>query len=157
MLTLNALSTVDEVLLPLQPHFLALHGLSKLLQTIDLVARRLNPKLRLSGVVYCMYESGTRLAAEVTNDVDEALLLATRIVLLDQGRVVQIGTPLELLAHPATPFVVDFVGRSDIGIKLLSLMPASALARRASGPSIGMNHWAVARKISGALERQECG
>ena len=39
-LTLNALSTVDEVLLPLQPHFLALHGLSKLLQTIDLVARR---------------------------------------------------------------------------------------------------------------------
>jgi chromosome partitioning protein len=71
ILTLNALSTVDEVLLPLQPHFLALHGLSKLLQTIDLVARRLNSKLRLSGVVYCMYESGTRLAAEVTSDVDE--------------------------------------------------------------------------------------
>lgn len=71
ILTLNALSTVDEVLLPLQPHFLALHGLSKLLQTIELVAKRLNPKLRLSGVVYCMYESGTRLAAEVTSDVDE--------------------------------------------------------------------------------------
>lgn len=76
VLTLNALSTVDEVLLPLQPHFLALHGLSKLLQTIDLVARRLNPKLRLSGVVYCMYESGTRLAAEVTNDVDEYFRVA---------------------------------------------------------------------------------
>lgn len=71
VLTLNALATVDEVLLPLQPHFLALHGLSKLLQTIELVARRLNPKLRLSGVVYCMYESGTRLAAEITSDVDE--------------------------------------------------------------------------------------
>lgn len=71
ILTLNALSTVDEVLLPLQPHFLALHGLSKLLQTIDLVAKRLNSKLRLSGVVYCMYESGTRLAAEVTSDVDK--------------------------------------------------------------------------------------
>ena len=56
--------------LPLQPHFLALHGLSKLLQTIDLVGRRLNERLRLSGVVYCMYESGTRLAAEVTGDVD---------------------------------------------------------------------------------------
>ena len=71
VLTLNALATVDEVLLPLQPHFLALHGLSKLLQTIELVARRLNPKLRLSGVVYCMYESGTRLAAEITSDVEE--------------------------------------------------------------------------------------
>jgi chromosome partitioning protein len=70
ILTLNALAAVDEVFLPLQPHFLALHGLSKLLETIDLVARRLNDRLRLSGVVFCMYESGTRLAAEVTNDVE---------------------------------------------------------------------------------------
>lgn len=71
VLTLNALTAVDEVFLPLQPHFLALHGLSKLLRTIDIVAQRLNPTLRLSGVVLCMYESGTRLAAEVTNDVHE--------------------------------------------------------------------------------------
>ena len=71
ILTLNALAAVDEVFLPLQPHFLALHGLSKLLKTIDLVARRLNERLRLSGVVYCMYESGTRLAAEVTQDVED--------------------------------------------------------------------------------------
>ena len=71
ILTLNALAAVDEVFLPLQPHFLALHGLSKLLKTIELVARRLNERLRLSGVVYCMYESGTRLAAEVTEDVNE--------------------------------------------------------------------------------------
>ena len=69
VLTINALTAVEEVFLPLQPHFLALHGLSKLLRTIDVVAKRLNPKLRLSGVVYCMYESGTRLAAEVTSDV----------------------------------------------------------------------------------------
>jgi chromosome partitioning protein len=69
ILTLNALAAVDEVLLPLQPHFLALHGLSKLLQTIDLVARRINDRLRLSGVVLCLYESGTRLAAEVGQDV----------------------------------------------------------------------------------------
>ncbi|RMF36804.1 MAG: ParA family protein [Planctomycetota bacterium] len=73
VLTLNALTAVDEVFLPLQPHFLALHGLSKLLKTIQIVAKRLNPRLRLSGVVLCMYESGTRLAAEVTRDVDEFL------------------------------------------------------------------------------------
>ena len=71
ILTLNALAAVDEVFLPLQPHFLALHGLSKLLQTIDLVAKRLNDRLKLTGVVYCMYESGTRLAAEVAHDVDQ--------------------------------------------------------------------------------------
>lgn len=73
VLTLNALTAVTEVLLPLQPHFLALHGLSKLLRTIDVVAKRLNPELHLSGVVLCMYESGTRLAVEVSRDVDEFL------------------------------------------------------------------------------------
>jgi chromosome partitioning protein len=71
VLTLNALAAVDEVFLPLQPHFLALHGLSKLLGTIDVVARRLNPKLQLTGVVFCMYEAATRLAAEIKGDVDE--------------------------------------------------------------------------------------
>jgi chromosome partitioning protein len=78
ILTLNALAAVDEVLLPLQPHFLALHGLGKLLETIDLVSRRLNERLRLGGVLYCMFDSGTRLAAEVTGDVEEFLARARR-------------------------------------------------------------------------------
>lgn len=73
VLTLNALTAVDEVFLPLQPHFLALHGLSKLLRTIEVVAKRLNPSLRLEGIVLCMYESSTRLAAEVSRDVEEFL------------------------------------------------------------------------------------
>jgi chromosome partitioning protein len=70
VLTLNALAAVGEVFLPLQPHFLALHGLSKLLGTIDVVARRLNGQLKLTGIVYCLYETGTRLASEVRGDVD---------------------------------------------------------------------------------------
>ena len=69
LLSLNAMAAVDEVLLPLQPHFLALHGLSKLLETIELVADHVNPRLRLLGVVLCMYEAGTRLAGEVDRDV----------------------------------------------------------------------------------------
>ena len=71
VLTVNALTAVREVLLPLQPHFLALHGLSKLLRTVEVVEQRLNPTLRLSGVALCMYDSGTRLAAEVSADVDD--------------------------------------------------------------------------------------
>lgn len=71
ILTLNALAAVGEVFIPLQPHFFALHGLSKLLETIDLVAERLNGQLKLSGVILCMYDAGTRLAAEVGQDVDE--------------------------------------------------------------------------------------
>lgn len=69
VLTLNALTAVREVFLPLQPHFLALHGLSKLLRTIEIVALRWNRALRLTGVVICMYDTGTRLAAEVCSDV----------------------------------------------------------------------------------------
>ncbi|MGA8784625.1 MAG: ABC transporter ATP-binding protein [Polaromonas sp.] len=57
----------------------------------------------------------------VTHDIDEALGLATRIVLLDQGRIVQSGTPLEILSAPASDFVLDFFGRSDVGIRLLGL------------------------------------
>lgn len=71
ILTLNALAAVEEVFIPLQPHFLALHGLGKLLETIDLVGKRLNHRLRLTGVIFCMYDAQTRLAIEVSEDVDE--------------------------------------------------------------------------------------
>ena len=69
VLTLNALTAVRDVFLPMQAHFFALHGLSKLMQTVGLVAERLNPELRMAGVVLCMHEAGTRLASEVSDDV----------------------------------------------------------------------------------------
>ncbi len=77
LLTLNALAAADEVIIPLQAHFLALQGLGKLLETVSLVQRRINPKLRVGGVIFCMYESQTRLASEVTADV-EAFLESAR-------------------------------------------------------------------------------
>jgi chromosome partitioning protein len=70
VLTINALTMVREVFLPLQPHFLALHGLSKLLKTIEIVSQRLNPGLQLTGVLLCMYDANTRLANEVAGDVN---------------------------------------------------------------------------------------
>jgi chromosome partitioning protein len=57
----------------LQPHFFALHGLSKLLETTALVTRRLNRKLRVSGIMLCMYETNTRLAADVAGDLQAFL------------------------------------------------------------------------------------
>jgi chromosome partitioning protein len=69
VLTLNALAAADEVFIPLQPHFLALHGLSKLLETTALVGRRINPGLKVSGVVLCLYDAGTKLAQEVVTDL----------------------------------------------------------------------------------------
>lgn len=69
VLTINALSTANEVFIPLQPHFFALQGLSKLFETTALVTRRLNRELKVSGIVLCLYETGTRLAGDVTDDL----------------------------------------------------------------------------------------
>ena len=69
VLTLNALAAADEVFIPLQPHFLALHGLSKLLETTALVGKRINPGLKVGGVVICLYDGSTKLAQEVVSDL----------------------------------------------------------------------------------------
>lgn len=69
VLTLNALSAATQVLIPLQAHFLALQGVGKLLETVSLVSKRINPRLRVLGMVISMYETGTRLAGEVIDDL----------------------------------------------------------------------------------------
>lgn len=73
VLTVNALTAADEVFIPLQPHFFALQGLSKLFETTALVRQRLNPKLKVTGIVMCLYESGTRLASDVNDDLNNFL------------------------------------------------------------------------------------
>src|SRR5258707_637033 len=73
VLTLNALSAANEVFIPLQPHFLALHGMGKLLETTALVAQRINPALKVTAIILCLYESSTRLAQEIVDDLQEYL------------------------------------------------------------------------------------
>ncbi len=73
VLTINALTAAKEVFIPLQPHFFALQGLSKLFETSALVNRRLNRGLKVTGVILCLYETGTRLAADVTDDLKRFL------------------------------------------------------------------------------------
>jgi len=65
----------------------------------------------------------------VTHDIDEALRLATRIVLIDHGRVVQADTPAALLARPANDFVADFMGRTEAGLRLLALHSVASRVR----------------------------
>lgn len=69
VLTINALVASTEVMIPLQAHFLALQGLGKLLETVALVRQRINPELRVSGIVLCMHEQATKLAGEVVDDI----------------------------------------------------------------------------------------
>ncbi len=69
LLTVNALTASDQVLVPLQCEFLALEGLGQLLATIDLIRRGLNPDLSVLGVVMTMYDARTRLSAHVVEEV----------------------------------------------------------------------------------------
>ncbi|MFC1676295.1 ParA family protein [Planctomycetota bacterium] len=73
LLTLNALAAVDEILIPLQPHFLALQGFGKLLQTVDLVNKRINPALKVKWVLLCMYDTRASLPGEVKADISQFL------------------------------------------------------------------------------------
>ncbi len=69
LLTLNALTAADEVLMPMQAHFLALQGIGKLLETVRLVRQQLNDRLTVAGVVLCMHDKQATHTQEVVADI----------------------------------------------------------------------------------------
>ena len=69
MLTINAMTTANSVLVPIQCEYYALEGLSQLIHTIDLVQQRLNPNLLIEGVVFTMYDVRTNLSNQVVENV----------------------------------------------------------------------------------------
>lgn len=73
MLTINAMTTADTVLVPIQCEYYALEGLSQLMHTIDLVTERLNPELEMEGVVFTMYDARTNLSLQVVENVKNNL------------------------------------------------------------------------------------
>lgn len=85
-----------------------------------------------------VHEETGKTIVFVTHDMDEALKLASRIAIMDEGRLVQVGSPREILNSPANDFVLDFVGQSDLGLKMLAcesvetrLEPAASISRSA--------------------------
>ncbi len=75
----------------------------------------------LQGEILRIQRATKKTILFVTHDIEEALLLASDIAILERGRLAQWGTPLDLLEHPASDFVAEFVGGSASGLKLLSL------------------------------------
>ena len=73
MLTVNAMSAADTVLVPIQCEYYALEGLTQLIHTVNLVKKKLNPKLELEGVVFTMYDARTNLSLQVVENVKNNL------------------------------------------------------------------------------------
>ena len=73
MLTINAMTTADSVLVPIQCEYYALEGLSQLIHTVELVRDRLNPQLTIEGVVFTMYDARTNLSLQVVENVKDNL------------------------------------------------------------------------------------
>jgi chromosome partitioning protein len=73
VLTVNALTAADTVLVPIQCEYYALEGLSQLIHTIDLITERLNPDLEMEGIVFTMYDARTNLSLQVVENVKENL------------------------------------------------------------------------------------
>lgn len=73
MLTINALTASDSILVPIQCEFYALEGLSQLIHTIELVKRKLNPTLKIEGAVFTMYDARTNLSIQVVEEVKKHL------------------------------------------------------------------------------------
>ena len=69
LLTLNALAVASEVIIPMQPHFFPLQGVAKLLETVQLVNKRMNPGLRVSGIVLTLFDAQTKLSNEVVAEL----------------------------------------------------------------------------------------
>ena len=73
MLTINAMTTADSVIVPIQCEYYALEGLSQLIHTVELVKDRLNSKLEIEGVVFTMYDARTNLSLQVVENVKDNL------------------------------------------------------------------------------------
>lgn len=73
MLTINAMTTADSVIVPIQCEYYALEGLSQLIHTVELVKNRLNSKLEIEGVVFTMYDARTNLSLQVVENVKDNL------------------------------------------------------------------------------------
>jgi chromosome partitioning protein len=73
MLTINAMTTADSILVPIQCEYYALEGLSQLIHTVNLVKERLNPDLSIEGVVFTMYDARTNLSMQVVENVKSVL------------------------------------------------------------------------------------
>ena len=124
MLTINAMTTADSVLVPIQCEYYALEGLSQLIHTINLVKERLNPDLDMEGVVFTMYDSRTNLSLQVVENVKQNLnhrvyetVIPRNIRLAEApsyGKPIHVYDPKSAGAEAYMALADEIIGRKDV-------------------------------------------
>jgi chromosome partitioning protein len=113
VLTINALAAVDELLVPVEAHVMALSGLAQLLRTVEIVKERLNANLKISGILACRVDARTRHAREVVEELRERQgLLVYQTVIRENVRLAEcpsFGQPINLY-DPKSAGAVDYRG-----------------------------------------------
>ena len=139
VLTINALTAAKEVFIPLQPHFLALQGLSKLFETTALVKRRLNRDLMVSGIVLCLYETSTRLAADITDDLMRFLEQSDPRAPWKNARIFESRIRRNIKLAEAPSFgqsIFDYAAKSPGALDYAALIAEVIAAEPASAPPV---------------------
>ena len=124
LLSVNGLAAADEVFLPVQTEFFALQGLTKLMDTVALVQRRLHPGLEIGGIIGCLYDSRLRLAREVLGEVRNYF----------PGRVFKqaIGTNVKLAEAPSFGQTILQYAPESAGARDYRALAAEVIAQEAA-------------------------
>ena len=108
LLTINALTAADTVLVPIQCEYYALEGLSQIIQTVELVKKKLNPQLELEGVVFTMYDARTNLSLQVVENVKNNLNQEIYKTIIPEiakrnceGMLLIVSNPVDILTYTA--------------------------------------------------------
>ncbi len=125
ILTLNALSAADSVLIPIQCEYYALEGLSQMLHTLDLIKERLNTELAIEGILFTMYDARTNLSADVVASVRENLDAPVFKTLIPRN--------VRLAEAPSYGMPVNHYSRSSAGAEAYDALASEVLKENRKG------------------------
>lgn len=122
MLTVNAMTTANSILVPIQCEYYALEGLSQLIHTIDLVQQRLNPKVLIEGVVFTMYDARTNLSMQVVENVKENLNTVIYKTIIPRN--------VKLAEAPSHGLPIDLYDKRSAGAESYRLLAKEIINRK---------------------------
>ena len=122
LLTIDALPAADSVLVPIQCEYYALEGLSQVLRTIGLVQKKMNPDLKLEGIVFTMYDTRTKLSSEVVENVRQNLNEKIFDTVIPRN--------VRLAEAPSHGMPINLYDRRSTGAENYRLLAAEVMKRR---------------------------